>query len=85
VPLTACDEFLDYKGKAGDWQEAFEAIKAKFLEKNQNKERRIYVHMTCTIDTEQVKVIFEAVKHGIVTRAFEDAFGARATAAAAAT
>jgi len=74
VPLTACDEFLDYKGKEGDWEEAFQAIKAKFLEKNMNKDRRIYVHLTCTIDTEQVKVIFEAVKHTIVKGAFDDAF-----------
>jgi len=74
IPLTACDEFLDYKGKPGDWEEAVAAIKAKFLDRNQNKDRIVKVHLTCTIDTEQVKVIFETVKKGIIRGTFGDVF-----------
>jgi GTPase SAR1 family protein len=74
VPLTACDEFLDYKGKPGDWEEAYQAIKDKFLERNQNKDRIVKVHLTCTIDTDHIKVIFETVKKGIITRTFGDVF-----------
>jgi len=74
TPLTASDEFLDYKGKPGDWEEAFQAIKNKFLEKNQNKDRFIKVHLTCTIDTAQVQVIFDTVKKGIISRTVGDVF-----------
>jgi len=74
VPLSACEEFLDYKGKPGDWEEAVAAIKAKFLDRNQNKDRIVKVHLTCTIDTDQVKVIFETVKKGIISRTVGDVF-----------
>jgi len=74
VPLNACDEFLDYKGKPGDWEEAVAAIKAKFLERNANKERIVKVHLTCTIDTDHVKVIFETIKKGIISRTVGEVF-----------
>jgi len=74
IPLTVCEEFLDYKGKLGDWEEAAAAIKAKFLDRNQNKDRIVKVHLTCTIDTDHVKVIFETVKKGIIARTMGDVF-----------
>jgi len=75
VPLSACDEFLEYKGKAGDWEEAYEAIKQKFLDRNTNKSRHVKVHLTCTIDTEQVKVIFDTVRLGIIKGVTSKTFG----------
>jgi len=74
IPLNACEEFLDYKGKPGDWEEAVAAITAKFMERNQNKARIVKVHLTCTIDTDQVKVIFETVRRGIISRTVGDVF-----------
>jgi len=74
VPLSVCDEFLDYKGKEGDWEEAFQEIKKKFLERNTNKARHVKVHLTCTIDTEQVKVIFDTVRLGIIKKVVDTPF-----------
>jgi len=74
IPLTACEEFVDYKGKPGDFDEAVAAIGAKFLQRNQNSARIVKVHTTCTIDTDQVKIIFETVKKGIISRTFGHVF-----------
>jgi len=59
VPLTVC--FPDYKG--GDsFDECSSFIREEFLDKNQDKGRFIFPHLTCATDTENVSRVFEACK-----------------------
>jgi len=59
VDLKEC--FEDYTGGL-DFNNAFEFIKAKFLELNKNKSKPIYVHATCATDTENIRFVFNSVK-----------------------
>ena len=59
-----CDasEWHDYNGKAFDYDDGVGYFLHKFLEKNQQKNKDIYTHVTCATDTENVKVVFNASK-----------------------
>jgi len=48
---------------------AYNFIKGKFLEKNTDPNRKIYVHQTCATDTNTMRNIFDAVNHTIINRA----------------
>jgi len=52
--------FPDYSGTSVD--EALSYIKEKFLRGNQSLRRPVYSHFTCETDTENIKVIFNAIK-----------------------
>eukprot|EP01095_Lingulamoeba_sp_RSL-Kostka_P015521 TRINITY_DN716_c0_g1_i1.p1 TRINITY_DN716_c0_g1~~TRINITY_DN716_c0_g1_i1.p1 ORF type:complete len:351 (-),score=127.78 TRINITY_DN716_c0_g1_i1:215-1267(-) len=70
VPLTSC--FPEYNGK-DTYEGASEFIKNKFLEQN-NGPHKIYTHLTCAISTENIQVVFEAVKHTIINDILNDIF-----------
>jgi guanine nucleotide-binding protein G(i) subunit alpha len=57
--------FPEYTG-GKDFDNASKFITEKFLELNKNPNKTIYVHLTCATDTQNVKVIFAAVKDTIV-------------------
>eukprot|EP01121_Diplochlamys_sp_Union-15-3_P000850 TRINITY_DN10709_c0_g1_i1.p1 TRINITY_DN10709_c0_g1~~TRINITY_DN10709_c0_g1_i1.p1 ORF type:complete len:350 (-),score=39.98 TRINITY_DN10709_c0_g1_i1:69-1118(-) len=59
VPLNAC--FPDYDGDA-NFEEAVKFIKGKFLQRCKNPNKIIYPHVTCATDTENIQVVFKAVK-----------------------
>ena len=60
--LTEVSEWHDYNGKTCDYDEGVNFFLQKFLEKNQQKNKDIYTHVTCATDTENVKVVFNASK-----------------------
>eukprot|EP01127_Copromyxa_protea_P004445 TRINITY_DN14307_c0_g1_i1.p1 TRINITY_DN14307_c0_g1~~TRINITY_DN14307_c0_g1_i1.p1 ORF type:complete len:342 (-),score=30.73 TRINITY_DN14307_c0_g1_i1:47-1072(-) len=60
--------FPNYEGPQ-EYQPAAEFISNKFLEINKSPERKIYPYMTCATDTDNVKVVFKAVKDTILTAA----------------
>ncbi len=60
--LTEVSEWHDYNGKSCDYDEGVNFFLQKFLEKNQQKNKDIYTHVTCATDTENVKVVFNASK-----------------------
>jgi len=62
-PLTVC--FPEYKG-ANNFSEASKFIEDQFIFANENNRKPIYVHQTCSIDTENVKFVFSAVKDSIL-------------------
>jgi len=62
--LSIC--FPEYTG-GNDYQKGVDFIKQKFLDKNkENKERAVYHHITCATDTENIKVVFNAMKEIIM-------------------
>jgi len=67
VPLTVC--FPEYVGKTSDVIEGGkEYIKERFLELNDNKQKTVYAHFTCATDTNNIMVVFNAVRDIILTK-----------------
>mmetsp|Transcript_58813 Transcript_58813/g.81594 ORF Transcript_58813/g.81594 Transcript_58813/m.81594 type:complete len:357 (+) Transcript_58813:122-1192(+) len=60
IPLTIC--FPEYTG-TNEYAEAMEYVLEKFTETNKSEEQQrfIYHHETCATDTNNIKVVFEAV------------------------
>lgn len=53
--------FPEYTG-GKDYEKALTYIREKFLALNQNPKKHIYVHPTCATDTQNIAVVFNAVK-----------------------
>lgn len=56
------NDWQDYQGKANDYDDGVSYFLNQFLEKNHQKNKDIYTHVTCATDTENVKVVFNASK-----------------------
>merc|ERR1712029_290150 len=63
------DFFPDYDGPKEDGVPAREVFLQKFLAVNPDAERGVYSHFTTAIDTENIKVVFCAVKDTIMQKA----------------
>jgi len=72
VPLTVCPIFSNYNGPQ-NYECGVEAIEDVFQQKNHNREKVIYSHVTCATDTTNVAAVFHAVKDIIIRRALGDA------------
>jgi len=72
VPLTVCSIFANWNGPQ-TYEAGVEAIEEVFQQKNHNREKVIYSHVTCATDTTQVAAVFHAVKDIIIRRALGDA------------
>jgi len=59
INLNIC--FPDYNG-GNSYQAAADYIKSKFLSKNMNKDRCIYIHFTCATDTDNIRKVYDAVQ-----------------------
>merc|ERR1711991_45560 len=66
VDMRVC--FPDYKGGL-EYTAASEFLQHKFKKLNRRTGREIYAHITCATDTENVRVVFNAVKETLITRA----------------
>jgi len=62
--------FPDYKG-AQEYEPAVQYIQTKYLEINKNPDRKVAPHVTCATDTENIKVVFQAVKATILNAALK--------------
>eukprot|EP01132_Coremiostelium_polycephalum_P006641 gene6641-8217_t len=58
-PLTVC--FKDYNGPS-TYESCSEYIKQQFINQNENPKKLIYPHLTCATDTNNILVVFNAVK-----------------------
>ncbi|KAM4532240.1 guanine nucleotide-binding protein subunit alpha-14-like [Fundulus diaphanus] len=54
--------FPDYNGSKGDAQSAQRFIEKMYVKSYPKKERSLYTHFTCATDTENIKIVFKAVK-----------------------
>lgn len=70
IDLKIC--FPDYKGPQA-FKEATEYIQKRFIDLNRSN-HNIYPHLTCAIDTDQVKVVFQAVRETLLTEVLKDIF-----------
>jgi len=69
VDLNVC--FPQYSG-GKDYDKAIAHIKEKFLAENKNPKKHIYVHVTCATDTDNINVVFNAVKDIILQGIIND-------------
>eukprot|EP00736_Rhodelphis_marinus_P011786 Rmarinus@m.9097 len=53
--------FPDYTG-GHNYEAGLEFLQRKFLQLNENPDKRVYVHVTNATDTDQMRFVFEAVK-----------------------
>jgi len=68
VDLKVC--FSDYKG-GNDNTAASEFMTHKFKKLNRRTGREIFTHITCATDTENVRVVFNAVKETLMSKAMK--------------
>ncbi|XP_062854706.1 guanine nucleotide-binding protein subunit alpha-14 [Trichomycterus rosablanca] len=64
--------FPEYTGPQGDPKPAQEFILKMYLDQNEDKEKTLYSHFTCATDTENIRLIFAAVKDTIVKGNLKD-------------
>ena len=48
-------------------------MQTKFLERNRNSKKDVYVHITCATDTNNVAAVFNACKDIILKQSLKDA------------
>jgi guanine nucleotide-binding protein G(i) subunit alpha len=70
VPLKKL--FPDYKG-GPDAKEGADFILKKLLSQNEYPDKIIFHHVTCATDTENVRIVFHAVRTCILKRTLEEA------------
>ncbi|KAK8749685.1 hypothetical protein OTU49_015480, partial [Cherax quadricarinatus] len=66
------DYFPEYDGPRKDAIAAREFILRMFVELNPDPEKIIYSHFTCATDTENIKLVFCAVKDTIMQNALKE-------------
>jgi len=62
--------FPDYKGLQ-EFEPAVAHIRTKYMEINKNPDRKVTPHLTCATDTENIKIIFNAVKSTVLSSALK--------------
>lgn len=67
VPLKVCPVFADYTGE-NTYEAGCQVIESAFHAKNKNPEKKIYVHITCATDTNNMRAVFVAIKDIIIRR-----------------
>jgi len=67
--LTIC--FSDYTGGL-NYDNATTFIKQKFITQSENAQKHIYTHITCATDTNNVQLVFEAVRDIILHQVLDE-------------
>jgi len=70
VNLNVC--FPEYKGGMS-YKPAIDFIKERFISQNDNPKKPIYPHITCATDTQNMSVVFYAVRDIVLRRALDNA------------
>jgi GTPase SAR1 family protein len=70
IDLKIC--FPDYTG-GKNYDNALKYIQEKFISQNDNPQKIIYPHTTCATDTNNITVVFNAVKDIILRKALDSA------------
>ncbi|XP_051552139.1 guanine nucleotide-binding protein subunit alpha-14-like isoform X1 [Myxocyprinus asiaticus] len=60
------DYFPEYRGPKNDADAAMKFILSMYEQQNSDTQKQIYAHFTCATDTENIRFVFEAVKHTIL-------------------
>lgn len=67
VPLTKWQEARDFEGDPHDYHQCINFIESKFAE-DYEEEKKLYVHVTCATDSNNVMAVFGAVKDIIIQK-----------------
>jgi len=70
VSLSVC--FPDYTGD-DSYEAGAHFIQEQFESKNRNADKQIYTHLTCATDTENIAIVFNAVKDIIIRKSLNEA------------
>lgn len=70
VPLNQF--FPDYAGD-NSYESACEFMQEQFESRNRNPDKQIYTHITCATDTDNIRVVFNAVKDIIIRKSLNEA------------
>jgi len=62
--------FPQYEG-GNNFEEGHKFIQDKFMVLNRNANKKIFAHVTCATDTENVKIVFDAAKEIIISQNLE--------------
>ena len=81
IPITQCDLFKSFSGNTKDLIATSNYIKKQFLKRNTEKVadggdksgQQVYVHMTCSLDQNNIETVFRDVQHIIINVALRDA------------
>ncbi|XP_030625983.1 guanine nucleotide-binding protein subunit alpha-14-like [Chanos chanos] len=60
------DHFPEFKGPQNDADAAMKFVLKMYEEQNSDTKKPIYAHFTCATDTENIRFVFDAVKHTIL-------------------
>eukprot|EP01133_Synstelium_polycarpum_P007879 gene7879-9249_t len=65
--IDLSETFPEYKG-GKDFDRGANYVKERFWQINKNENKSIYSHITCATDTDNIRVVFQAVKDIIFTQ-----------------
>jgi len=69
VSIASVDVFTeDYKGKENDYDEGIRFFLDQFLKRNMQINKEVFWHVTCAIDTNNVRVVFNACREIIMKK-----------------
>jgi len=63
--------FPEYRGGL-NYENAVNFIRDKFLSQNENPKKHIYTHLTCATDTDNISVVFNAVKDIVLQQILQE-------------
>jgi len=69
VSLSLC--FPDYTGTQ-NFEEASEYLTSQFTSRNKNTGKRIYTHITCATNTDNIAMVFNAIKDILIRASIRD-------------
>lgn len=58
----------EYKGKSNDYDEGIRFFLDQFLKRNMQVNKEVFWHVTCAIDTNNVRVVFNACREIIMKK-----------------
>uniref|UniRef100_A0A7R9UBY7 Uncharacterized protein n=1 Tax=Pinguiococcus pyrenoidosus TaxID=172671 RepID=A0A7R9UBY7_9STRA len=62
VEIGSVEEFSDYTGEAGNFDDGVEYFVEKFHDKNYQPNRYVYHHVTCATNTDNVRFVFDSCR-----------------------
>merc|ERR1719350_2553594 len=62
LSITICPKLKDFEGDTRSFDECVEFIKNVFIECNPQRDREIFVHVTCAVDASDVESVWADIK-----------------------
>ena len=66
VPIASQRAFSDYSGEPGDYDAGAAYFKDKFTNQMKDTEKQVFCHVTCALDTANVRVVFDSCNETIM-------------------